>query len=195
MPAPSQPKLQAGRVYRTSDLAAWGKNPSRLARRLEREGMLQRLARGLFTRQRDGRFGLVPPRDEELLRSFLKGGPFVITGPERWNALGLGATALFAHRLVYNTKRSGELDLGGEKFLLRRVRFPEDPGPEWFVVDLIEHHDMAGVSLEVLLVRLGRALAAGRFHAERLREAALEYGTRRTQALVERACVAARTGA
>jgi hypothetical protein len=38
------------------------------------------------------RFGDVPPTREELLRGFLEGSPYVITGPERWNPLGLGTT-------------------------------------------------------------------------------------------------------
>ena len=41
------------------------------------------------------------------MRTFLDGGPFVFTGAERWNALGLVSTAAFAAPLVYNTKRSG----------------------------------------------------------------------------------------
>jgi hypothetical protein len=55
------------------------------------------------------------------MRAFLDGGPFVFTSPERWNALGLGSTAVFAAPLVYNTKRSGAFELGGRRFVLRRV--------------------------------------------------------------------------
>lgn len=187
MPAPTRPKLQPGRVYSTADLAAWGKNPSRLARRLERDGKLERVGPGLFVLPRSSRFGPVPPSEEELLRAFLKGAPFVITGPERWNTLGLGSTALFVAPLVYNTKRSGEFNLGGAKFILRRVRFPLKPTPEWFAVDLIDHHTMAGVSLDQLEKRLAAALAAGRLNAAKLQATAREYATRRTAALVERA--------
>src|SRR3990170_8802520 len=81
-------------------------------------------AHGLFVHPRRGRFGVVPPSDEELLRAFLCGAPFVLTGPDRWNALGLGTTAVFAAPLVYNTKRSGTFELGGRRFVLRRVAFP-----------------------------------------------------------------------
>lgn len=196
MPAPAQPQLEPGRVYRTQDLAAWGQNPSRLAQRLEREGQLRRLARGLFVHPRQSRFGAVPPDDTELLRAFLEGAPFVITGPERWNALGLGTTAMFSSRLVYNTKRSGTFKLGGRRFLLRRVRFPESSSSaEWFVVDLLEHHEMAGASLVELERRLSRALAAGRFNLGELRAMAREYSTHATQALVERAASTVGLGA
>jgi hypothetical protein len=186
MPAATQPRLQEGRVYRTEDLARWGKNPSRLARRLVREGNLRPLARGLYTRPRSGHFGAVPPTEGELLRTFLRGGPFLVSGPECWNALGLGSTATFSCQLVYNTKRSGQFDLGGTRFLLRRVPFPRSPTPEWFAVDLVENHDMAGVTLEELERRLKGALSEGRFDPEALRDAAEAYGTSRTRALVER---------
>ena len=45
------------------------------------------------------------------MRAFLDGGPFVFTGPERWNALGLGTTAMFAVPL-YITKRDGTFAFG-----------------------------------------------------------------------------------
>jgi len=59
-----------------------------------------------------GRYGPFPPADHELMRGFLEGGCFVFSGPSRWNALGLGSTAVFASQLVYNTKRSGVFRFG-----------------------------------------------------------------------------------
>jgi hypothetical protein len=49
------------------------------------------------------------PRDEEILRAFLEGAPFVFVGPERWSPLGLGRTSLVAVPLAYNTKGPGTL--------------------------------------------------------------------------------------
>jgi len=43
-----EPRLQPGRVYRTIELARWGKNRSRLVRRLVREKKLVRLAYGFY---------------------------------------------------------------------------------------------------------------------------------------------------
>jgi hypothetical protein len=174
------PTLQPGTVYRTDDLRAWGANPPRLAKRLVREGALEKLAQGLFVAPKRSRFGAVPPSEEALMRGFLKDGPFVFTGPERWNALGLGATAMHALPLVYNTKRSGVVTLGGRKFTLRRVAFPRDPSPEWFAVDLMEHHEQAGVGLELLERRLAEAVRKGALQGERLVAMANEYGTRET---------------
>jgi hypothetical protein len=31
------------------------------------------------------------------MRGFLDGSPFIFTGPDRWNSLGLGTTGLFSH--------------------------------------------------------------------------------------------------
>ncbi len=187
MTAAAQPTFEPGRVYRTRELGQWSANAPRLAQRLVRDGQLVRLAHGLFAAPRRTRFGAVPPTDEALLSAFLDGEPFVFTGPERWNALGLGTTAVFAAPLVYNTKRSGRFTFGGRQFLLRRVAFPETPPPEWFVVDLFEHAEQAAAAREELRGALETALRAGKFDRDRLASMATRYGSRSTQALVKSA--------
>jgi hypothetical protein len=189
--APAQPQLEPGRAYRTRDLRRWSANPTRLAKRLVREGRLRRAAHGLFYAPVPSRFGPAPARDTELLRAFLGGSPFIISGPPKWNALGLGSTAVFPVTLVYNTRRSGEFTFDGRRYLLRRVLFPENPPPEYFVVDLLEHHGMAGASLADLERGLVATLRDGRWSRETLRDMAERYGTRRTQALVRRCIEAA----
>jgi hypothetical protein len=181
------PTLEAGRVYRTRDLAAWSANPPRLAKRLVRDGLLMPLAHGLFAHPKKSRFGSVPPTDQELMRAFLDGASFVFTGPEKWNALGLGSTAVFATPLVYNTKRSGPFTFGGGSFQLRRVAFPESPPPEWFVVDLFENADRAGASKTELAAALARALRRGAFSRERLDEMTKKFASKGTASLVRTA--------
>jgi len=187
----AQPNLDSGRVYRTRELRRWSANPARLARRLVREGKLQQAAHGLFYTPVTSRFGQAPPSEQEILRGFLGDNRFVLTGPPKWNALGLGATAMFASTLVYNRKRTGEFTFDGRHFLLRRVLFPENPSPEWFVVDLLQHHDMAGVSLAELSDQLVATLREGRWNRDQLRKMAERYGTRATLTLVERCLHAA----
>ena len=187
----AQPDLEPGRAYRTRELRRWSANPTRLAKRLVRVGKLRQAAHGLFYAPVKSRFGPAPPRPAELLRAFLGGSPFVISGPPKWNALGLGSTAMFAATLVYNTKRTAELTFDGRRYLLRRVLFPQKPPPEYFVVDLLQHHGMAGASLAELERGLVATLREGRWDRERLRTMADEYGTRATQAVVERALAAA----
>jgi hypothetical protein len=181
----AQPVLEPGRVYRTRELARWSANAPRLALRLVRDGALVPLAHGLFAAPQASRFGVVPPTDEAVLRAFLNGEPFVFTGPERWNALGLGTTAVFAMPLVYNTKRSGRFTFGERHFLLRRVAFPKAPSPEWFVVDLLENAEQAAASLDDLQGALEAALRKGKFDRKRLATMSARYGTRRTQSLVK----------
>lgn len=121
------------------------------------------------------------------MRGFLGGTPFVFTGTERWNSLGLGTTGHFAAPLVYNSKRSGTFDLGGRRFVLRRVAFPKKPTPEWYVVDLFENARSAETSPDALARALRRAVAKGAFDPERLRQASHRFGTRKTRELIERA--------
>lgn len=182
----ARPNLRPGRTYRTRELRRFSANPARLAQRLVREGRLQQAAHGLFYAPVESRFGQAPPSDEEILRGFLGSSPFVITGPPRWNALGLGTTAMFAATLAYNQRRTGEFSLDGRRFLLRRVCFPRHPAPEWYVIDLLQHHDMAGASLAEIEERLIASLRAGRWDRQRLRAMAEQYGTKATLELVER---------
>lgn len=187
MTAATQPTFEPGRVYRTRELGQWSANAPRLAQRLVRDGQLVQLAHGLFAAPKRGRFGIVPPSDEALFRAFLDDEPFVFTGPERWNSLGLGTTAVFAAPLVYNTKRSGRFTFGGRQFLLRRVAFPETPSPEWFVVDLFENAEQAASARDDLQFALEESLRAGKFKRDKLASMASRYGSRRTQALVKAA--------
>lgn len=149
------------------------------------------LAHGLFACPTRSRFGDVLPSDEEIMRAFLDDTPFVFTGPDRWNALGLGTTAVFATAVVYNTKRSGTFEFGGRRFVLRRVAFPKNPPPEWFVVDLLEHADQLGAARADIVTRLARAIRRRVFDVGRLREMAAQYRTKATQAFVATAISAA----
>ena len=120
------------------------------------------------------------------MRAFLGTSRFLFTGPEKWNALGLGATAMFATALVYTgDKRTGTFQLGSRRYTLRRVAFPKSPPAEWFVVDLFENAERAGVSRDVLTQGLSRALARRGFRVTVLRDMAVEYGTKATQDHIE----------
>jgi hypothetical protein len=88
-------------------LSRRGAHPTRLAGRLVEQSKLVPLAHGLYLSPKEGPFGLIPASDDELRQTFLDGGDYVFTGPERWNALTLGTTAPFASALVYATPAQG----------------------------------------------------------------------------------------
>ena len=178
------PSLEPGRVYRTQHFARWDSNPTRLVNRLVKQGQLRRLRQGLYHCPKRSSFGEVPPDDDALLRAFLDGTPYVVTGPERWNALQLGTTALHAWPLVYNTKVSGEHELGNRRFRFRRAAFPTEPTPEWFVVDLLRNLDSVGGDPEQVAERLKQAVTDGRLNPAALWEAARAYGRRSERAVV-----------
>lgn len=176
MTTPSAPpELIPGRVYRTQELRAFSANPTRWAKHRVEQGVLRRASRGLYYVPRKTTFGLVPPRDEELLRVFLGGSEFLFTGPYFWNALGLGTTQMFAVTLVYNRERTGELTVGGRRFWFRRVRFPTPTPLEWYIVDLFHNEKHMGEDTSRLDEILTAALRAGRFDADKLTEMAREY--------------------
>ncbi len=184
MPAlvhPAAPALvEPGRVYRLRELVGPGvKNPSRAVSALVRAGALVRLQPGLFATPRPSRWGPVLPSDEALLNAVLGEGNWILSGPPRWSALGLGVTAQHAVTWVTNRRRSGPLRLGGRRFALRLGRFPPDPPPEWFVVELFSHAATVGLSLPQLTESLRRALAAGRFDRATLRRLSRDAAPRR----------------
>ena len=187
MRPPNRVQLEPGRVYRTRELRQWTRNPPRLAKRLVLEGSLVKLAGGLYLHPRRGRFGDAPPSDQELMRAYLGSSEFVFTGPEQWNALGLGTTAVSPSTMVYNTKRTARVRLGGRPFDLHRVGFPRQPSKEWFVVDLFENADQVGASRNRLSEALKVASKRGDLDGSRLIHMAQVYGTQRTQNLISSA--------
>jgi hypothetical protein len=186
MPALRHVHLDPGKVYRTSHLAVWAANPTRLAGRLEAEGRLRKLSHGFFYAPVQSRFGEVPPSDEALLNALLDGTPWLVTGPPRWNALGLGSTQMFSTPLVYNTMRSGRMDVGGRTFQLRRVAFPVEPKAEWFVVDLLRNAGSVGLTHDDLEPQLRAALKDERFSVVELVKMVSQFGRKSELALVRR---------
>ncbi|MCB9740330.1 MAG: hypothetical protein H6747_13800 [Deltaproteobacteria bacterium] len=150
-------------MYRTRELARWSANPTRLAARLVRDGALVALGHGLYACPTPSFFGPKLPDDAAVMRAFLGSDEFVFSGPPTWTPLGLGATAAWSSTLVYNRKRTGEFHFAGRTYLLRRVDFPADPSPEWRVIDLLRHHEQAGVDVETVAQRLRTSVENGRF--------------------------------
>jgi hypothetical protein len=174
-----------GCVYRTRTLRdSIGPGWRDRLRAYVESGALKRIRRGLYACYTQTRWGAAPPNDHALLRAFLDGGRFLITGSGPWNALRLGSTAVFAVTLVYNDKRSGEFTIGGRRYFLRRVRFPEEPTPEWYAIDLINNRAMAGLDLETIRRLLPLLVASGVLDPDRLYYAARDFGHKEARDLL-----------
>lgn len=184
----STPILRRGKVYRTEHFSRYTRNPSRLAARLVQDGKLRRLRKGMYFAPDDKVGSIeVPPSEKALLRAFFRGRPYLFTGNVAWNSLGLGTTAVEAVGLIYNTTRTGRLEIDGRRFDLRRVRFPRKPEPEYYVIDLLNNLVRAMADAERVQLALEWALANGRFDVDVLVRRATQYGSRTAVGMVQRA--------
>lgn len=187
MAAPAQVELTPGKVYRTAEFQRWGANPTRLVGRLVREGRLRRLGHGLYFAPKMAWFGETVASNEDLLNAYLNGSPWIYSGPQAWNSLGLGSTGVYVWPLVYNTQRTGLVELGARKFHLRRRAFPLDPPEAYFVIDLLHHWREAGVGRDVIEYHLTRSLRAGRFDGKLLMAMAVRFGTAQERSFLQQA--------
>lgn len=170
--------VEPGHVYHAQDFV-----PDVLAG-LVADNVLVGQGYDLFACLKHSRFGAVPPTEEALVRAYLRGAPFVVTGTDLWNALGLGSTAVFARTLVYNTKVNAEVRLGGRLFEFRQVeQLPAKATREWAVVDLLENAARVSASVVDLAKVLGQRVAGGQYNRAALREAA-KHASSKTQSLV-----------
>ena len=134
--------LRRGRVYRRSDLERWSSSVDRHLKQLLNDGTLQKMSQGVYYYPKETVFGVAPPDESALVRSFLKDDEFLITSPNAYNVLEVGTTQLYNKRVVYNHKRHGEFDLGGRKFFFHmKPKFPKKVTPEFLLVDLINNLD------------------------------------------------------
>jgi len=176
--------LKAGKTYRRAELAQWSNAVDRHIVLLLKEGFLEKLSSGLYYAPKKSVFGVVPPDDESLVRTFLKEDDFLITSPNAYNSLGVGTTQLYNKRVVYNHKRHGEFELGGKKFFFHsKHRFPKKLTREFLLVDLVNNlKNLAEDSDEVLK----NVMAKVRSMDKRQLQYSLDhYGSARTKALLK----------
>lgn len=177
-------RLRPGHVYRREDLAQWSNSVDRHARELVEAGVLRKLRNGLYHYPKTSVFGQVPPDERELVRTFLKEDDFLLTSPNAYNALGLGATQLYNTRVVYNHKRHGRFALGGLSFDFRRKpRFPRKVTEEFLLVDLL--NNLSGLAEDTAMLRVRVRAKAGTMDPTRLRRAARDYGKVGTRKFLE----------
>lgn len=135
-------QLKTGGVYRRADLALFSNAVDRHISELIKTGDLEKISAGVYYVPQKTVFGAAPPKDESLVRAFLKEDDFLLTSPNAYNSLGVGTTQLYNTRVVYNHKRHGTFDLGGRKFQFQaKHRFPQRLTPEFLLVDLVNNID------------------------------------------------------
>lgn len=188
-------KLQPGRVYQRKGLARWSNAVDRHLKQLLDDGTLVKLSQGLYYCPKKTAFGVAPPDEREMIRAFLNDDRFLITSPNAYNGLGIGATQLYNQTVVYNHKRHGQFILGNRTFDFRKKAFfPLEVSPEFLLVDLVNNLDRLAEDRVALLdevaasvesyskadlsnvVRNFGGISAKKFFAKALGEDSLYYG-------------------
>lgn len=188
-------KLQPGRVYQRKELARWSNAVDRHLKLLVADGTLTKLSQGLYYYPKQTAFGDAPPDERAMIRAFLRDDRFLITSPNVYNTLGIGATQLYNQTVVYNHKRHGQQTLGNRTFEFRmKPFFPLKSSKEFLLVDLVNNVDRLAEDRVALLaevekkvptfersaladaVRTYGGVAAKKYFAEQLGDDSLYYG-------------------
>ena len=172
--------LRSGKVYRREDLARWSSSVDRHLQQLLAEGYLTKLSTGVYHRPKQTAFGKAPAEDGALVQAFLKDDRYLVTSPNAYNSLGVGATQLYNKTIVYNHKRHGNFMLGGREFEFRKKpAFPKTLTKEFLLVDLVNNLDQLAEDRDHVLARVKERALQGNRTA--LTRAAKEYGMVRTR--------------
>lgn len=189
-------KLQPGEVYKRKGLERWSNAVDRHLKQLLADKTLVKLNHGLYYYPKKTTFGDAPPDEKLLIRAFLNDNRFLVTSPNVYNALGIGATQLYNETVVYNHKRHGHFTFGKRTFDFRKKPFfPLALSQEFLLVDLVNNiervaEDKATLLEEVKIktsfldrsalndaVREFGGVAARKFFAKLLGDDLLYYGT------------------
>ncbi|MCB0062951.1 MAG: hypothetical protein KDE19_12585 [Caldilineaceae bacterium] len=168
-------KLQPGRIYQRKGLARWSNAVDRHLKLLIEDGTLVKLSQGLYYYPKQTAFGDAPPDEKAMVRAFLNDDRFLLTSPNAYNALGIGATQLYNQTVVYNHKRHGQLTLGNRTFDFRKKPFfPLEPSREFWLVDLVNNLDRVAEDRAALLTEVAKKVAS--FDRVALTAAVRAYG-------------------
>ena len=167
--------LKQGHVYRREDMSEWSNAIDRHIDKLVEEGVLEKLAQGLYYVPKTSVFGKVPPDEDVLVRGFLKDNRFLLVSPNSYNSLGLGTTQLYNKKVVYNHKRHGKFRLGNREFeFQRKDDFPTKMTQEFLLVDLVNNLDGLAEDREHVLNKV--LSKAKQLSAKKLELAVTKYG-------------------
>lgn len=132
--------LRPGCLYRRSDLEKLTKSVDRELAELVNDQVLVKVRHGLYECPKLSRFGLLPPSPNKLVKTFLKDDDFLLTSPNDFNSLGFGTTQLYNYQVVYNHKRHGRFELGGQIFeFCVKSHFPKKLTTEFLLVEFLNN--------------------------------------------------------
>jgi len=175
--------LKRGRVYRRSDLSKWSRSVDRHLDELVNDGILEKLSQGLYYYPEMSAFGKTPPREEMLVKSFLKDDRFLLTSLNAYNTLGVGTTQLYNSQIVYNHKRHGDFTLGNKSFSFRvKPHFPLKATPEFLIVDLVNNLDQLAEDHSEVLQKVRNKLTT--MNPQKVERALREYGNAKTKKIL-----------
>ena len=168
-------KLEPGSVYQRKGLARWSNAIDRHLKQLLDDGTLVKLSQGLYYCPKKTAFGNAPPDEKVMIKAFLNDDRFLLTSPNVYNALGVGATQLYNQMVVYNHKRHGQLSLGNRTFDFRKKSFfPLEPNREFLLVDLVNSVDRLAEDKDSLLAEVKKKLPS--FEQTALADAVRKFG-------------------
>lgn len=172
--------LHEGRVYRRAEFAQWTTAVDRHLQQLQVDGVLTKLAGGLYYYPKKTVFGVAPADDKTLVQAFLKDRRFLLLSPNAYNALGVGTTQLYNTTFVYNHKRHGRVELGGRTFEFKmKPHFPLTLTPMFLLVDLVNNVNELAEDRENILANVVRKTSG--MDARKLAKMVENYGNVRTK--------------
>lgn len=166
--------VRSGQLYRRTELEKWSGSIDRELAQLVGEGVLVKVRQGLYECPKHSRFGQLPATPDKLVRTFLKDNDYLLTSPNDYNALGLGTTQLYNYQIVYNHKRHGRFELGGQQFEFQmKPHYPKTATPEFLLVDLVNNLGRLAEDSSAILARV--RVKVPEMSARRLRSAVKKY--------------------
>ena len=177
--------VRAGKVYRREDLVPYSTNVNRELQQLVAQGLLHKLAQGMYYKPKKNVFGEVPPTESDLLAVFLKDKNFLSFNPSVYNSLRLGTTQLYNKNIVYNHKRHGMFKLDQREYDFRlKHNFPKPSQvtSEYLLVDMLNNLADLAEDEEQVLERAKKKL--NQFDAKKLNKALVDFGSVATKRLV-----------
>lgn len=181
-------QMRAGQVYRRDMLLSYSKAVDRDLGTLVEKGFIRKLAGGLYYKPTMSEFGALPPKDDNLVSSFLRDKKFLLYSWNQYNSLGVGLTQLYNRMVVLNRKRHGFFKLGNKEFDFRRSNkgFPSKITPEFLLVDLV--NNLGELAEDTSLVKQNIHNLLNKFDKEKLLKLAKSYGKICTKKFFERCC-------